>query len=99
MARVEAQPEPGVVVERVVDRGELVGRAPDRAAGAGRVLHQQPEVVGRQLEELPQSGHDVLEPRLEPGPEVRADVEDDALGADRRRPPRATIASRRSDFP
>ncbi len=65
VARVEAEAEAGMVVERVVDRGELVRRAADRAAGAGRVLHQQPEVVRRQLEELAQRGYDVLEPGLE----------------------------------
>ncbi len=83
VARVEADPEPRVVVEAVVDRGELVGRAADRAAGAGRVLHQEPEVVVRQLEQLPQRGNDPLEPGLESGAEMRADVEDDALGPDR----------------
>ena len=65
VAGVEAEPEPRVMVERVVDRGELVGRAADRAAGAGRVLHQQPEVVGRQLEQLAERGNDLLEAGLE----------------------------------
>ena len=57
VAGVEADPETWVMVERVVDRGQLVRGAADRAAGAGRVLHQEPEVVGRQLEQLVERGN------------------------------------------
>jgi len=80
VAGVEADPEAWVVVERGVNGAELVGRAPDRAARPGRVLHQQPEVVCRQLEQLAQGGDDLLEADLETGAEVRADVEDGTLG-------------------
>ena len=65
VAGVEADAEPRMVVERGMDRGELVGRASDRAARAGRVLHQQPQVVGRQLEQPAQRGHDLLETHVE----------------------------------
>ena len=51
--------------------------------GAGGVLHAQPEVVGGELEELTQRRLDELDGVVEPEPEVRADVEDDRLGADR----------------
>ena len=47
MAGVEADPEPGVVVERLVERGELLDRAADRPARAGGVLDQQPRRLGR----------------------------------------------------
>ena len=49
----------------------------------GGVLHAEPEVVGRQLEELPKRGLDERDGFVEPEAEVRADVEDDRLGADR----------------
>ena len=58
---------------------------PDRAAGAGRVLEQEPRRVGAELEHLAQSGHAALHARLEARAEVRADVEDDAVCLDRAR--------------
>ena len=82
VARVEADAEPRMPVEPLPERRELVDRASDRAAGAGRVLHQQPRLVGAELEHLLHRRHDALEARLEAAAEVRADVEDDAVGAD-----------------
>jgi hypothetical protein len=40
MARIEADPEPLVPVERRIERRELFHRAADRVSGAGRVLDQ-----------------------------------------------------------
>ena len=47
-----------------------------------RILDQEPEVVGRQLEQLAERRTIVLEAGLEACAEMRADVEDDALGPD-----------------
>ena len=52
VARVETEAEPRVPVDGVGESGELGDRAADGAAGASCVLHAQPEVVGRELEEL-----------------------------------------------
>src|SRR6476660_4816205 len=52
MARVEADAEPRVATEPIVDRCELLDRAPDRPPGAGGVLHQEPRVARAQLEPL-----------------------------------------------
>ena len=41
MAGVQAEPEPGVAAGGVDQRRELLDRAPERAAGAGRVLEMQ----------------------------------------------------------
>src|SRR5262249_38096992 len=54
-----------------------------RVAGPGRVLHAKPGRLVAVLERLIQRGHDSLDGGLEAGAEVRADVEDDRLGADR----------------
>ena len=70
-------------VEALVDRRELVDRAADRAAGAGRVLHQEPRRVGAELEHLLHRRQHALEAGFEPAAEMRADVEDDAVRADR----------------
>ena len=64
---------------------ELLDRAADRPPGAGGVLHQQPGLVRGELEHLLHRGHDAFEPMLEAGAEMRADVEDDGVGADRAR--------------
>ena len=71
-------PSRGWRSDRVGERRELGDRAADRAARAGGVLHAQPEVVGRQLEELAQRRRDELDGLVEAVAEVRADVEDDA---------------------
>ena len=47
VARVEADAEPRMAVEPLEQRLQLLERAADRAAGAGRVLHQQPRVARR----------------------------------------------------
>ena len=83
VARVEAEAEPRMPVDGVRERRELGDRAADRAARSGSVLHAQPEIVGRELEELAQRGLDDLDGLVEPEPEVGADVEDDRLRADR----------------
>ena len=83
VTRVEADAEPLVAAGRVVDRGQLFQRAPDRVPGSRRVLHAEPRRLVGALERLGQRGHDALEAGLEAGAEVRADVEDDRLGADR----------------
>ena len=57
-----------MTVEPVEDRRELVDRASDRPARAGRVLEQEPEPVVRQLEELAQGGHDAGEAPASPSP-------------------------------
>ena len=76
-------PSRGWRSDGVGERGELGDRPADRPACAGGVLHAEPEVVGRQLEELAQRGLDERDRFVEPEAEVRADVEDDRLGADR----------------
>ena len=85
MARVEADAEPRMAVEPLDQRRELVERAADRGARAGRVLHQQPRVALAALEDPLERRDRPLEPGLEAGAEVRADVEDDAVGLDRAR--------------
>ncbi len=85
VARVEADPEPRVSVEPVDQRRQLLERAADRAAGAGRVLDQQPRIALAALEDLRQRAARAVEPGSKPGAEMRADVEDDAVGVDRAR--------------
>ena len=83
VARVEADAEPRVGVESVVERGQLLERAADRAARACGVLHAEPGRVVAVLERLGQRRRDPLDRGLEPRAQVRADVEDDGLGLDR----------------
>ena len=71
-----------MAVDRIRERRELGDRAADRPACTGGVLHAEPKVVGRQLEELPKRGLDERNGFVEPEAEVRAHVEDDGLGAD-----------------
>ena len=82
MARVETDSEAGVAVEPLPEGRELLERAADRAAGARRVLHQQPRLVRAELEHLLHRGQDALEARLEAGAEMGADVEHDPVRAD-----------------
>src|SRR5215831_2894754 len=82
VTRVEADAEPLVPVERVEQDRELVDRAADRAARAGGVLHQQPGAVVAVLEHLSERRDGTIEPGLEAGAEMRADVDDDAVGVD-----------------
>ena len=83
MARVEADAEALVPARGLEQRHELVDRAPDRAAGAGRVLHQQPGAVARELEHLVERGNDAPDADVHPGAEMRAHVEDDGVRVDR----------------
>jgi hypothetical protein len=83
VARVQADAEPRVGVEALVQKRELVDRASDRPAGAGGVLHQQPGRVRAAVEHVPHRRLDALDAGFEPGAEVRADMEDDAVGLDR----------------
>src|SRR5437764_4515369 len=85
MARVEADAETLVAVERVEDRCQLVERAPDRSTGARGVLHQQPRSLAAPVEHLRQRRHGATEPDVEAGTEVRTDVEDHRLRVDRAR--------------
>ena len=97
VARVEADPEPRMPVEPVEQRLQLLERAADRAAGAGRVLDQQPRVAVAALEDLRErAARCASSPASKPGAEMRADVEDDAVGADRARRRRPSPAARRS---
>ena len=70
VAGVEADAEPRMRVERVDDRRQLVDRATDRAARAGRVLEQEPRRLRAAVEHLAQGRHGPLEPRLEAAAEV-----------------------------
>src|SRR5256886_4064012 len=83
MARIEADPEPLVPVERRVERRELFDRAADRVSRAGRVLDQQPGDVRAALERLVERRHHSLERYLETGALVGPHVEDHAVGLDR----------------
>src|SRR4051812_41146262 len=82
MARVEADAEAPVPVARVKELRELVERAADRAARACGVLDQKPRRVGAELERVVDRRNGALHACLEPGAEVRADVEDDAVRVD-----------------
>ena len=68
---------------RVEERGELVDRASDRPAGAGGVLQQQPGRVRAELESFLQRRHAPFHADFDARAEMRADVEDDAVGVDR----------------
>src|SRR5262245_8224232 len=83
MARVEANAEPRMAGERLVERGQLLEGATDRAARAGRVLHAQPRRLVAPFERLGEGGDDALQRGIEATAQMRADVEDDRLGADR----------------
>jgi hypothetical protein len=54
-----------VTVKRVVERRELLERAADRVAGAGRVLHAEPGRVGAMLKCRRKRGDDPLEAGVE----------------------------------
>ena len=83
MARVEAEAELRGPAEAVHDRDELVERAADRPAGAGGVLEKEPGRVGARRERALERRHRPGETGVEPGAEMRADVENDAVGLDR----------------
>src|SRR3990170_8545533 len=85
MARVEADAEAGMSVERIEENRELVDRAADRPARAGGVLEQQPGRVRATVENLPQGRDAPLDAGLEPRAKMRADVEDDTVRPDRAR--------------
>ncbi len=71
--------------EAVEQRLQLTERAPDRPARAGRVLHAQPRVAHRPREHLLEGVDGSVEPGLEAGAEMRADVEDHGVRTDRLR--------------
>src|SRR5262245_3026806 len=83
VARVEADAEPGMAVEPLDECRELLERATDRVAGAGRVLEKEPGRIRATLEHLFERRNRPVEPGLEAGAEVGADVEDDAVGLNR----------------
>src|SRR5581483_607440 len=85
VARVEAETQPGVAVEALEERVQLVERAPDRPACARGVLHQEPRVAFAAFEDLRERLARAVETAVESGAEMRADVEDDAVRADRAR--------------
>jgi hypothetical protein len=70
VAGVEADAEPRVGVEHVEERGELGHGAADRAARPGRVLEAEPQLVGRELEELLKGRRHELDRLLEAVPQV-----------------------------
>ena len=74
-----------MTVEGVEDRGEHFDRASHRAACAGGVLEHQPEPVVRELQELAKRWDRPLQALGDARAEVRAEVEDDALGSNRDR--------------
>ena len=81
---VEADAQPPMPVERVAESSELTDGATDRSAGARGVLEAEPEVVGRQLEQVAKGRCHLLHGGAEAVPEMRADVEDDRVGLDLR---------------
>src|SRR6266404_403485 len=70
-------------VQPVEQRLQLLERTADRPAGAGRVLDQKPRVAVAALKDLRQCAARAVQPGSEAGSEMRADVEDDTVGADR----------------
>ena len=81
VARVETEAKPRMAVERIEDRGELVGRASDRAArpgGFSTTARDRPSSARA----APGSPARPARARLEARVEMRADMEDDAFGAD-----------------
>ena len=64
---------------------ELVDRAADRAAGARRVLDQQPRVAVAALRGSLQRGHDPLSPASSPAPRCEPTWKIDAVRLDRAR--------------
>ena len=83
VARVEADAEPFVAPERVEDERELVERAADRSAGAGRVLHRSHVRSLQRSSTCSIAGTARSRPVVQTGTEMRADVEDDAVRLDR----------------
>jgi hypothetical protein len=83
MAGIEADAEASMAPQPVDERCQLLERATDRPAGTGGVLDQEPRLVGTALQHLLDRGSRTLQARLEAGPEVRTDVEDDAVRVDR----------------
>ena len=83
MARVQTDPEARMPVEPVEDDGQLLDGPPDRVAGPGRVLHQQPRGLRAPVEHDPHRRDHPVEARVHPGAEMRPDVEHDAVGVDR----------------
>ena len=82
VAGVEAEPELRVMIEAVEQCCELVDRAADRGSGAGRVLEQDPGPVVACVERRLECGSGLLEPGVQAGAEMGADVEDDSVGFD-----------------
>jgi hypothetical protein len=74
VAGVEADAEPWVATGCVRERGKLGDRSADRPACTSGVLHAEPEVVGRQLEELPKCGLHERDGFVESEAEVRAET-------------------------
>ena len=70
--------------QRSITADELVDGAPDRASRSGRVLEQQPEVVGQVCEHRSERRLDAREAGLETVAEVRSDVHDHGLGVELR---------------
>ena len=81
---VEADAEARVAAGGVDHRAELVEVDAHGAAGAGRVLEQEPHLASPRLsvERAQQSRAHAFEAGLEAGALVRADVGDDRLGAE-----------------
>ena len=79
MTGVNAETQPWMI-NGIDDARELDWVAPDRAAGARRILEQKPRAI-KPHERCLQFRHDLRQRRLEPAPLVGADVQDDAIGS------------------
>ena len=79
MTGVNAETQPWVV-NGIDDARQFDWVAPDRAAGACRILEQEPRAI-ESFECGLQFRHDLRQRRLEPTPLVGADVQDDAIGS------------------
>ena len=95
---VQADAEPPMPVERVAESGKLTDGATDRPAGTRGILEAEPEVVGRQLEQVVERRCHLLDRGPEAVPEMRADVEDDRVGGDLPAPSPSSLASASNDF-
>jgi glutamyl/glutaminyl-tRNA synthetase len=83
VAGIETDAEVRVPSEPIDEDGQLVDRPADRAAGAGRVLEQEPGRVRAPAERPLEGRKHAFESDLEAGAEMRADMEDDSVGLDR----------------
>ena len=72
-----------MAVEAFGEDGELVHGTADRPAGSGRVLEQEPGGAFAGVQRLLEGRRRLIQPPVETGAEVGADVEHDPVGLDR----------------